>query len=64
VQEATEIEPLVDAQYVARLLDVSQDWVWKAVRAGTLPAYRFGPRKLRFRESEILAWIEEQAHKP
>ena len=41
---------------VAKHLDVSISWINKAVLDGTIPVHRVG-RNLRFRLSEIDAWI-------
>jgi len=42
---------------VAAHLSVSHSWVNKAVQFGLLPVHRVG-RSLRFRLSEVDAWIE------
>jgi excisionase family DNA binding protein len=56
---AAAIEPLVSATRIAELLGVSDRWVrWQAA-AGELPAVRLGTR-WRFRESEVLAWVEDR----
>jgi excisionase family DNA binding protein len=51
-------ERLRDADYIAELLDVPATWVREHARAGTIPHYRLG-RYVRFRESEVLAWVDE-----
>jgi excisionase family DNA binding protein len=51
-------EPLVDATVIAELLSVPETWVLERARAGTIPHYRLG-RYVRFRVSEVLAWVEE-----
>ena len=53
-------EALVDADAVARYLGTSTDWVRDRVRAGELPAVRVGPRLLRFRMAEVVAWADSR----
>jgi hypothetical protein len=48
---------LLDAESVARLLNVQVSWVRTATRAGILPALSIG-RWRRYRAESILAWIE------
>jgi excisionase family DNA binding protein len=55
-------ERFIRAAQVARMLGVSTKWVYQAAREGTVPSYRFGG-VVRFRRSEILAWIEARARK-
>jgi predicted DNA-binding transcriptional regulator AlpA len=64
-----EIEPLLTARELGGLLGVSAHTVLDRFEAGDLPGFRLfaGRDKLgrptgpvRFRESEIAAWIEEQ----
>lgn len=63
------IEPLLNARELAALLGLSQDTVLDWWEAGRLPGFRLnaGTDKigrptgaLRFRESEILEWLEAQ----
>jgi len=56
----TEIEPMLEAEAVAKILGVNRKWVYQAALDGKLPAYRFGSF-VRFRESEIRQWIADQA---
>jgi excisionase family DNA binding protein len=51
-------EPLVDANVIAELLAVPVTWVLEHARSETIPHYRLG-RYVRFRVSEVLAWVEE-----
>jgi excisionase family DNA binding protein len=51
-------DPLIDAQEVARLLDMSVDYVWKLCRENRIPHLRFG-RNLRFRRSAVLDWFAQ-----
>ena len=58
----TEDEPLLKAKQVAHLLDVSDDWVWdhSTRRPPFLPAIWLSPGALRFRRSDIDAFIAER----
>ena len=49
---------LVSADSIAELLGVPATWVRDHARAGTIPHYRHG-RYVRFREDEVLAWVDE-----
>lgn len=55
---------LLDVQEVADLLRVPVSWVYQHTRrraANRLPGFKLGGGKyLRFREADILAWIERQ----
>ena len=51
-------DPLVTAEVIAELLAVPVTWVREHARAGTIPHYQLG-RYVRFRVSEVLAWVEE-----
>ena len=44
----------------AELLGVSRKWVYRAVRDGVIPFYRLGAGTLRFRRSELEAWLAER----
>lgn len=52
-------ERLIDARELAQLLGVRPQWVYGKVDAGELPGYRLG-HYLRFRASEVEAWLERQ----
>jgi len=58
----SEDDPLLDAKEVAAWLRVSEDWVWdhSARRAPFLPAIWLSSGALRFRRSEIEAFINER----
>lgn len=58
--ENLELEPLVRADKVATLLDLTDDAVYRMAREGRLPSVRLGRRVLRFRLREILEFIEER----
>lgn len=52
-------EPLVGTSVVAQLVGHTEQWVQAQAKTGFLPAYRLGGH-LRFRLSEVLAWIDVQ----
>jgi len=52
-------ERLLTARELAELLGFQAGTVVDWAEAGTLPAFKLGGR-LRFRESEVLAWLEER----
>jgi excisionase family DNA binding protein len=51
------IEPLLTARQLAEVLGYSPATIVDWAEAGKLPAFKLGGR-LRFRESEILAWLD------
>jgi len=57
VSTSPTLEPLLNAKQVAALLGVPLSWVYDNV--GRLPVLRVG-KSLRFRASEIEAWLERQ----
>ncbi len=52
-------ERLLTARELADQLGFSASTIVDWAEAGDLPAFKIGGR-LRFRESEVLAWLEEQ----
>jgi excisionase family DNA binding protein len=52
-------EPLLSARQVAELLGFSPATIVDWFEAGKLPGFRIGGR-LRFRLSEVEAWLEQQ----
>ena len=54
------MDNFVRAPVAARLLDMTLAAFYGAVRAGAVPAYRLGPRRLRFRLDEIEAALKRQ----
>jgi excisionase family DNA binding protein len=52
-------ERLLSARELAELLGFSSATIQDWVERGELPAFKLGGR-LRFRESEVLAWLEER----
>jgi hypothetical protein len=57
-----EVEPLLTADDVAKRLNVSTDWVWdhSSRKKPLLPVIRMGDGTLRYRASNIEAFIDEQ----
>lgn len=56
-------EPLVTASEVASLLSLSPSTVLDWFEAGKLPGFKLGDgaaAPVRFRESEVLAWLESK----
>lgn len=52
-------ESLVGPRDVARLFNVPTSWVYAQAEAGALPSFKLG-KYLRFRPSEIAAWLAER----
>ena len=52
------IDRLLTTREVATFLGLSPETVLRRWRAGELPGYRLASNVLRFRESEIEAWLE------
>ena len=51
-------ECLLTTREVAEMLGLSSEAVLRRWRAGDLPGFRLSTKVLRFRESEVLAWLE------
>ena len=51
-------ECLLTTRQVAEMLGLSNEAVLRRWRAGDLPGFRLSTKVLRFRESEVLAWLE------
>lgn len=60
-KRATEFEPLLTAEDVAKRLNVSTDWVWdhSSRKKPLLPVIRMGDGTLRYRASGIELFIDE-----
>lgn len=60
------IEPLLTARQLATALGVAPATVLDWFEAGRLPGFRLSSRAVRFRESEILGWLEARrvTHEP
>ena len=52
------MDRLLDTKEVAKLLGKSEWWVRTNREALRIPAYRIGS-KLRFKEEEVVAWLED-----
>lgn len=52
-------EPLLGPRDLAARLGVPTSWVYANAEAGRLPSFRLG-KYLRFRASEVAAWLEQQ----
>jgi len=53
--------PVLDAQQVARLLQLNIDYVRKLSREGVLPAHKLpGGRTFRYFRDEVLDWLRRQ----
>jgi excisionase family DNA binding protein len=57
-------ERLLTTREVAEMLALSPETVLRRWRAGELPGFRLAPNVLRFRESEVAAWLEERRKGP
>ena len=53
----------VTAKVVAERLGMSASAVYAATRAGVLPAFRLGPRRLRYRLDEVMAALRRDVPK-
>ena len=58
------IERLVTASELGELLGFSSSTILDWFEAGTLPGFKVGGHAVRFRESEVLAWLEQHRHGP
>jgi excisionase family DNA binding protein len=57
-------ECLLTTRDVAEMLGLSSEAVLRRWRAGELPGFRLSTKALRFRESEVLAWLETRRQGP
>jgi excisionase family DNA binding protein len=57
-------ECLLTTRDVAEMLGLSSEAVLRRWRAGELPGFRLSTKALRFRESEVLAWLETRRRGP
>jgi excisionase family DNA binding protein len=51
-------ECLLTTREVAELLGLSTEAILRRWRAGDIPAFRLSSKVIRFRESEVLEWLE------
>ncbi len=60
--QVQEIDPLLTAEEVAEQLNVSRDWVWdhSSRRLPYLPVIRMSDGALRYRSSQIEAFLLER----
>lgn len=61
---ANEAPEYLTSADVAELLGVHARTIAKMVARDGLPAHRFGSKLLRFKRSEVVAWLEAQAERP
>ena len=50
-------EPVITPDELAEYLKVSLDTIHRAIRSGTLPAFRIGPRLLRIRTEDARTFL-------
>lgn len=59
---ATMIDPKTDyfmkVKDVAPMAELSEKTIRKYIKIGKIPAYRFGPRCIRVKHSDVFAFIE------
>jgi len=62
VQRETQTDPLLTVEDVAERLNVTKDWVWDHSSRKTpyLPVIRVGDGTLRYRSSQIEAFVDER----
>jgi excisionase family DNA binding protein len=53
------MENFYTADQLARVLSVTPVWIYKLVREGKIPFVRVASKCVRFKESEIEAWLNE-----
>gem|GEM_PF-1574627 len=54
-------DELLSYKDVARLLCCSVRTAWSLAASGAIPRVRLGPRLVRFRRQDILAYVDRQA---
>ena len=61
-RQPRQTDPLLTAEEVADRLHVSRDWVWdhSSRKAPYLPVIRIGDATLRYRQSQIEAFVAER----
>ncbi len=57
-------ERLLTTRDVAELLGLSSEAVLRRWRDGQLPGYRLSTKVLRFRESDVVGWLEARREGP
>jgi predicted DNA-binding transcriptional regulator AlpA len=59
----TDPDQLLDTKATAKLLAMSTEWVELGRHYGYGPRYlKLSPRRIRYRRSDILSWLNERAH--
>lgn len=53
-----ELDPLLTIEQMMDWWMVSKDWLYDAVQQNRIPYTRIGGRKLRFRKSEMIAYLK------
>ena len=53
-------EPLLTARELGAYLSMSAAWVLDRFEAGEIPGFKLSGRAVRFRASEVEAWLEEK----
>lgn len=56
-------EPLFDVKVLATYLEVTPDWIYKKTADRSIPYIKVG-RFIKFKKSEIDAWLVEQSVRP
>lgn len=57
-------EPLLTARQLAEVLGLSASTILDWFEADRIPGFKLGGRVVRFRLSEVEAWLEEQRRGP
>lgn len=58
------MERLLTARQLGDELGLSTDWILDEWQAGRLPGYRLTPRMIRFRVSDVEAWLTSKRAGP
>ena len=60
--QSLQTDPLLTVDDVASMLNVTKDWVWdhSSRKAPYLPVIRIGDGTLRYRQSQIEAFVNER----
>lgn len=66
-QEEKKLDNLLTAEQVAKRFHVNIQWVYDRVKPENskdpLPCVKMGPRLIRFKENEIVEWLERRKRK-
>lgn len=57
--DAVPKEPLMTVREVASYLQMDERYLYRLVASGAIPHYRVAARTIRFKRSEIEAWMEK-----